>query len=110
MREFLDFQPASQLCFSNLSSFFFQVLEAGKSAEVDYDVIALRFLQFVPESGRVFERSQHIIKRSLTEPELMDFFSTVQDNLKLNCTCLPHTTFYLKFLTKLYYMHWCVTF
>ena len=81
MKEFFNLKPPTKISLENLSSFFFDALEAGKAAEVTKDVIALKFLEYVPGSTKLFNDNKGDIKADMTEEQLITFFDTVKTKL-----------------------------
>ena len=70
VKTFFELKPAARISLTNLSEFFFDVLEAGKSAEMTFDLIALKFLQHVPGSTKLFTDNESKIKADMTEDAL----------------------------------------
>ena len=81
VKTFFELKPAARISLTNLSGFFFDVLEAGKSAEVTFDLIALKFLQHVPGSTKLFTDNESKIKADMTEDALIEFFDIVKSKL-----------------------------
>jgi hypothetical protein len=81
MKNFYDLRPAVKISLTSLSGFFFDVLEAGKAANVTFDLIALKFLQHVPGSTKLFSDNEQKIKADMTEDALIEFFDIVKSKL-----------------------------
>ena len=81
VKTFYDLKPVVRISLINLSAFFFDVLEAGKTAEVTYDLIALKFLQHIPGSTKLFTDNERSIKADMSEEDLIKFFDIVKSKL-----------------------------
>ena len=66
MKDFFNLKPTATVSLETLSTFFFQALEAGKAAEISNDVIAIKFLEFVPGATKLFNDNKAHIKTDMT--------------------------------------------
>lgn len=85
MTEFFNLQPATSIDTRNLSEFFFEALEAGKAAAVAYDVIAVKFFQFLPGGTKLFNKKESLIIAEMTESDLIELFDVVKTVLARKC-------------------------
>ena len=81
MKDFFNLKPTATVSLETLETFFFQALEAGKAAEISNDVIAIKFLEFVPGATKLFNDNKAHIKTDMTEDQLIAFFDTVRAKL-----------------------------
>ena len=81
MKEFFNLKPTASVNLENLSAFFFATLEAGKAAELTFDVIAFKFLEYVPSSTKLFDDNKGDIKGDMTEAQLIGLFDKVRNKL-----------------------------
>ena len=86
MSEFFNLKPtkAPMLDASELSEYFFQTLEAGTDAQVSYDVMALKFLHWVPDGNKVFHKREGTIEAGMTEDQLIELYDLVKDRMLAN--------------------------
>ena len=63
VQPFYDLKPATKVTLDSLSTFFFKALEAGNAAKVAYDLIAIKFLRYVPDATKLFTENEGKIIR-----------------------------------------------
>ena len=83
--DFFNLKPATTVDTRNLSGYFFKALEAGKAAAVTYDVIAVKFLQFIPGGAKLFNKKEKLIKAEMTESDLIQLYDAVKEALAKKC-------------------------
>jgi len=83
--EFFNLKPASEISKdSELSAFFFDVLEKGAAATVPHDLVMLKFIQFVPQASKLFDGCEADIKPDMTEASMVAIFDKVRKKLSKN--------------------------
>ena len=87
MTEFFELKPPKSITQRSLSAFFFEALEAGKAAGITFDVIAMKFLQYVPGANKLFNDNEDDIVANMTEAKLVEFFDKVQEKLARKKKC-----------------------
>lgn len=79
--DFCELRPGSKVTTENMSEFFFEALEAGKAAELTYDVIGIKFLKHVPGGAKLFSDNEDKLKKEMTEGHLIALFDVVKKKL-----------------------------
>jgi hypothetical protein len=80
LTDFFNLKSPKMLTPTSLSSFFFEALEAGKAAGVTFDIIAVKFLQFVPGATKLFNDNEKKITVDMTETHLIELFDVVKES------------------------------
>lgn len=81
LADFFNLKPATAIDSRNLAGYFFKALEAGKAAVVTYDVIAVKFLQFIPGGTKLFNKKEKLIKAEMTESDLIKLYDAANEEL-----------------------------
>ena len=81
-QRFFELRATTAVSVRNLSEFFFEVLEAGNTARVTYDLIALKFLQQVPGAAKLFSENETELEGNMTEEKVMALFDKVKERLQ----------------------------
>ena len=83
--EFFNLKPARKITKdSELSEFFFDVLEKGAAAAVPHDLVMLKFMECVPRAAKMFDECEADIKADMTEPNMVTIFDKVRKTLSKN--------------------------
>lgn len=82
VQRFFDLKPATAVTLETLSVFFFEVLRAGKTAVISYDLIAIKFLQFIPGATKLFSDNEKDIKSDMTEDKVIALFDKVKERVQ----------------------------
>ena len=78
---FFSGRPNEALTQANLAEYFFKVLDSGKTAGMNFDVIAIKFLQHVPRGHKTYTEWEARINGSLDEAGVMSIFDSVRNHL-----------------------------
>ena len=77
----LEMKPTTS-DFSGLTSFFFTLKREGERAGISYDLVMMRFLNFVRNGRKFFDEKRDKIMANMSEEELVELFKEVQTKLK----------------------------
>jgi len=81
LTDFFNLKSPKMLTPTSLSSFFFEALEAGKLADVTFDIIAVKFLEFVPGATKIFNDNEDKITPKMEEAQLIQLFDVVKEKV-----------------------------
>ena len=78
---FFSVRPNETLTQANLAEYFFKVLDSGKTAGMNFDVIAIKFLQHVPHGHKTYTEWEARINAGLDEAGVISIFYSVRNHL-----------------------------
>ena len=78
---FCNVRPNEALTQANLAEYFFKVLDSGKIAGMNFDVIAIKFLQHIPHGHKAYTEWEARINAGLDEAGVMSIFDSVRNHL-----------------------------
>ena len=83
MTEFFRLKPRDDKMLNQhtLSTFFFEVLEVGHQAKLTNDVIAMKFLEYIPGAAKLYSDNEKEITEEMTNAKLIEFFDVVKERL-----------------------------
>lgn len=68
--------------FAGLTHFYFKLVKEGKAADMTFDLIFMRFLNFVKNGRKFYEEKKGSITSNLTEAQALVLFKALQVKLK----------------------------
>ena len=89
--DFYKLAPLNKITEANLSDFFFDVFQAGKTARLTYDHAAFKLLQHIPECSKLCNDGG--IKSDMSGEELFALFDKVRSKLTESASA-PERVFY----------------
>ena len=81
-QKFFELKPTKSVTLENLAEFFFEVLDAGNTAGVAHDLIALKFLHPIPGASKLFLENETELEGSMTEERVIALFDKVKQRLQ----------------------------
>ena len=95
--DFFALKPAAEISSDQeLSAFFFEAMDMGKSAGISADLIMCKVLQHVPKAAKVFEDNKDTIVANMTEAVMFEIFELVRQKLSRNNVPSPNASVDIK--------------